>query len=251
MVMIDQDRAEERPQEWSYPARALLATLLAAAGAIHLVMVPSHAQEWMPEGIGFALAGWLQIGLAAAVLTRPSRLVIRIACISSIAFIAVWVVSRVWGLPVGPESGVAHEASFVDVTCVLFEAVAVMVGYELLAHPADRRAGQALRMLLSVVPIGILVVATAAVASPSARNHAHGAGGEARPADGHGTTMRAARPPATLMATEGAGVDDKGLSAPHEREGRGRRTHPQRLGRQARLRDPEVARRTARQDTAR
>ena len=59
----------------------------------------------MPEGIGFALAGWLQIGLAAAVLTRPSRLVIRIACISSIAFIAVWVVSRVWGLPVGPESG--------------------------------------------------------------------------------------------------------------------------------------------------
>ena len=165
MVMIDQDRVAEgltvedlerlagpsgAAQEWSQPVRVLLATLLAAAGAIHLVMVPSHAQEWMPEGIGFALAGWLQIGLAAAVLTRPSRLVIRIACISSIAFIAVWVVSRVWGLPVGPESGVAHEASFVDVTCVLFEALAVMVGYELLAHPRlIAGLGSRARMLLS------------------------------------------------------------------------------------------------------
>ena len=175
MVMIDQDRVgpSAAPQEWSQPVRVLLATLLAAAGAIHLVMVPSHAQEWMPEGIGFALAGWLQIGLAAAVLTRPSRLVIRIACISSVAFIGVWVVSRVWGLPVGPESGVAHEASFVDVTCVLLEAVAVMVGYELLAHPRlIAGLGSKARMLLSVVPIGILLVATAAVASPSARDHA-------------------------------------------------------------------------------
>ena len=111
------DRARLR-RSGASPSGCSLATLLAAAGAIHLVMVPSHAQEWMPEGIGFALAGWLQVGLAAAVLTRPSRVVIRLACISGIAFIAVWVVSRVWGLPFGPESGVAHEASFVDVTCV-------------------------------------------------------------------------------------------------------------------------------------
>ena len=160
----------------------------------------------MPEGIGFALAGWLQIGLAAAVLTRPSRLVIRIACISSIAFIAVWVVSRVWGLPVGPESGLASEASFVDVTCVLFEAVAVMVGYELLAHPRlIASLGNRARVLLSVVPIGILLVATAAVASPSARTTRTVGAARPRPVT---PMMRAARPlavrpPATRMAARG------------------------------------------------
>ena len=123
-------------------------------------------------------------------LTRPSRLVIRIACISSIAFIAVWAGPRVWGLPVGPESGVAHEASFVDVMCVLFEAVAVMVGYELLAHPRlIAGLGSKARMLLSVVPIGILLVATAAVASPSAGPRAMVAA--ARPRAGT-PTMRAA-----------------------------------------------------------
>ena len=139
----------------------------------------------MPEGIGFALAGWLQIGLAAAVLTRPSRLVIRIACISSIAFIAVWVVSRVWGPPVGPESGVAHDG-VVRRRHVrrCWRSLLVVAGYELLARPDWwARLRTRTRMALAIVPIGILAVTTAAIASPSAVGHGH-AGGEA--AAGHG-----------------------------------------------------------------
>ncbi|MEZ5168455.1 MAG: hypothetical protein R2695_18990 [Acidimicrobiales bacterium] len=38
---------------------------------MHLVMVPPHIEEWQAEGIGFAISGWLQIGLAAS--SSPDR----------------------------------------------------------------------------------------------------------------------------------------------------------------------------------
>jgi hypothetical protein len=37
--------------------RAALASLSVGAGAIHVVMVPSHASEWMAEAVAFAFAG--------------------------------------------------------------------------------------------------------------------------------------------------------------------------------------------------
>jgi len=67
-------------QSLSVAGRVLLAVLLGAAGAIHLAMVPSHMDSSTVEGIGFALAGWFQIGLALWVLSRPSRSALRAAC---------------------------------------------------------------------------------------------------------------------------------------------------------------------------
>jgi hypothetical protein len=216
--------ADAATPTFSGPGRVLLATLAAAAGVIHLVMVPSHAGEWLPEGIAFAAAGWLQIALAIILVTKPSRVALRVSCLANIVFIGAWVVSRVWGLPVGPEAFVPHAASFVDITCVVLEALLVMVGYELLVKPEmGAKLGDGARVALSVIPVGVLVLATAAIASPSAINHAHGggdnvaaaghdhgnsgdsnanAGAAAAPADDHNHGDAAAATP----------VDDKGLS---------------------------------------
>ena len=68
-----QDAASAVRLELSSSAHLLLASLSGTAGVIHLVMAPSHMDEWALEGIGFALAGWLQLVFAALVLVRPSR----------------------------------------------------------------------------------------------------------------------------------------------------------------------------------
>jgi len=131
-------------------------------------------------------------------------------------------VTRAWGWPIGPEAGVAHAASFVDLTCVALEVLLVLVGFAVLARP---NLGEALapgtRVVLSIIPVAILCVATAAIASPSAANHAHGGASAAGTADhDHGSAGAASGSAVEGAAASGgdhdhgtpAAADDKGLS---------------------------------------
>lgn len=220
----------------SLAGRVLVGTLSAAAGVIHVAMVPAHAAEWLPEGIAFAVAGWLQIGLAVAIVARGWKVAVRLASLASVAFIAAWVVSRIWGLPFGPEAGIAHGSGFVDITCVAIEAALVVAGYELLVRP-DRgaRLSDASLTALSVVPLGVLAFTTAAIVSPSAASHSHGgesAGhshGTEAAASGSGGTATAATVAADGhghdhgdgAAATGAPEDDKGLSLLMNGQGEG------------------------------
>jgi hypothetical protein len=161
-----------------------VAALSAAAAAIHLVMVPAHFDEWAPEGIGFAVAGWAQLTLAALVLRRgATRPLLRATAWGNAALILAWVVSRTRGLPVGPESGVREAAGRVDVTCVAIEAALVALCVVALA----RRHGSSLVRRAAVLAAVVAVVgSTAAIASPDARDHAHGGDAAASAADDHG-----------------------------------------------------------------
>ena len=157
-----------------HAANLLLAGLSAAAGIIHLAMVPSHMDEWTLEGVGFALAGLFQIMVAGLLLTRPSRLVLGVAIAVNAALIGTWAVSRTAGLPFGPNAGHRELATFIDVTCVALESAFIVA-----AALSLRNVGwaDALRMPAIAVSIGAVALATAAVASPSAREHAaHGHG---------------------------------------------------------------------------
>ena len=196
---------------FSEPGRMLFAALSAAAGVIHLAMVPAHATEWLPEGIAFAVAGWLQFGLAIGFFVRPSARLLRVSVVANLAFIAAWAVTRISGMPWGPEAGTLEKAGLVDVSCVTAEVLLIVVGYELIARP-DRWAGLSARgrKAFGLLPIAVLVVSSAAIASPSATHHTHGT-----PAGG--TTSAAAATGAGEHAAEHAQgttapVDDKGLS---------------------------------------
>ncbi len=189
---------------WSMPGLVLLATLSVAAGGIHLAMVPAHADEWLPAGLAFAAAAWIQIGLAVVFVARPSAMALRVSCLANVVFIAAWLISRVWGWPVGPEAFSPHAASAVDVTAVIFEATIVLVGYELLVRPAlGAKLSSGARVMLSIVPVAIVLVGTWAISSPGATEHSHG-GTEDVAADGH----------AHGHGGDGelAAVDDKGYS---------------------------------------
>ena len=183
------------------PLRGLLAALLAGAGAVHVAMAPSHLGTAALEGAGFVAAAWLQLGLAAAVLarTRPPRWLAPAVAAVNTVLIAAWAVSRTAGLPFGDQAGHAESVSVVDGICVALEAAAVGVAVAA-ALPAvtaglGRRRGPTLAA--GVATVAALALATGAVVSPAARDHAAGSHGDHAPAAaGH----------------DHASADDKGFS---------------------------------------
>lgn len=194
----------------SWPLRVAVAVLAAGSGVIHLVMVPSHMGEWAPEGVAFALAGWLQLAVAVWVLVRPDRAVLWVAVVSSSAMVGVWAVARTAGLPFGPNAGVSGSAGTVDLTCVALELALTVVAVVGLVRPTlGQQWDQRALVAATAVPVVIVVMTTGALASPSARDHGHGQSpgdtvGVALADDGHGHT------PDGVSLTPI--VDDKGLA---------------------------------------
>ncbi|MCU0267266.1 MAG: hypothetical protein MUF83_01330 [Acidimicrobiales bacterium] len=169
------------------PGRVVLAALAAGAGVIHLVMFPSHLGESTVEGLGFALAGWVQVALAVGLLLRPARRLLALGATATAALLVVWAVSRTVGLPFGAHAGHQESASLVDLTTVGLE-VGFLVGAAVWSrHPRLGVVGPDRgRLLGGATALAVLAVTTFALASPSARDHAAGSHGDHGLAtDGH------------------------------------------------------------------
>ncbi|MFI5048048.1 MAG: hypothetical protein ACHQIG_13360, partial [Acidimicrobiia bacterium] len=172
--------------ELSPAGRLLLAVLSGAAGVIHLAMVPSHWGSSTVEGVGFALVGWSQIAIAVMLLAAPSRRLLRAIIVLNAFAIGAWVVSRMSGLPFGAHAWQPRDAHFVDVACVGIEVALVLLAAEWHSRPALGRNWSGARLaVFAVVPISVLALATAALASASARNLDDGSN------SGQGTTIAA------------------------------------------------------------
>jgi hypothetical protein len=157
-------RDGEGPTTGAPAQNVVLAATLVGAGVIHFAMVPSHIGESTLEGTGFVLAGWAQVALAVLVLRRFTGAT-RLAVIGlDVALIAAWAVSRTTGLPWGAHSGEAEDVTFVDGACVALEAAAVLLAAGALRVPRHAFGGVLATVLLT----------TAAIASPAARDHASG-----------------------------------------------------------------------------
>lgn len=215
--VVDNDAASTF--DLSGPARVLLATLSATAAVIHFAMTPSHMDASSVEGIGFAIAGWIQIILALTLASRPSRLMLKLAIVVNLVLIGVWAASRTVGLPIGAYAGRAELATLVDLACVGFEAALVLGASALIFRPnLGRDLSRASLGAGAIVPLAVIALATTALASPSATNHggaqrfgdtatsvAGESGGAAMPA-GHDDGHAHAGDPAAMPE------DDKGAS---------------------------------------
>ncbi|MFO7592101.1 MAG: hypothetical protein R6X23_14610 [Acidimicrobiia bacterium] len=166
------------PFDLAVVGRVLLAVLSGTAGAIHLAMVPSHFALSTAEGIGFAVAGWVQLSIAVLLLVRPTRLVVLGAIAVNAAAIGAWGFSRIWGLPFGSHAWHPETSSFIDLAAVGLAAAFVVAAVGLLLRPGFGRGWDRQRLALgAVVPLAILALTSAALASPSARDHASGSHG--------------------------------------------------------------------------
>ena len=95
----DAEPIEAKAFDLSMPARVVLASLSAAAGAIHLVMAPIHASTSSIDAFAFAGAGWYQLVYAGIIKARPNKACLQVAVVDNIVFFAAWNVSRTNGLP--------------------------------------------------------------------------------------------------------------------------------------------------------
>jgi hypothetical protein len=170
--------APERGASSTTTSYVIVAALSAAAGVIHLAMTPSHIGEWAPEGAAFCLAGWLQLAVAFLALTRRSQLLLPPTIIVNATLIGAWTLSRTAGLPVGPHSWHPESVTFIDAAAVGIEVALIAVACALIVRPALLADDPRGRYIATVASIATLALATAALASPSARNHAAGAHGD-------------------------------------------------------------------------
>jgi len=151
----------------------MLAALSFAAGVIHLVMVPQHAQEALRTGLAFAVVGWFQIAFGVAVVARPTRTWIRIGILANVVFVLTWVLSRSIGLPDWTGDGGIEKTASVDALCVGFEIAVIVGAVALLLAPRLIERWTRPALVVGLVIGGILVATTAVLASPSTATHAH------------------------------------------------------------------------------
>lgn len=83
--------------------RLLLALVLLVAASIHLMLTPQHLSESPLLGIGFLIAGAVQLCAAVVVLTRVDDRGLNLTLVISIALLAIYAYAVFIGLPLGAE----------------------------------------------------------------------------------------------------------------------------------------------------
>jgi hypothetical protein len=156
-----------------------LVALSLGAGVIHFAVAGGHFDISWWHGTFFAVVAWLQLSWAAAVIVKPTRRLLALGAIGNAAVIATWVVSRTWGVPVGPGAGARESVSFADALATGFEVGIVAVLLAVLVRPA--LAQRSIGPRLGIASIGfsglaVAVVSTVALAPSFASAH-HGSSG--------------------------------------------------------------------------
>jgi hypothetical protein len=176
-----QSAAVKLPRSRSDVVRIGLALASAGAGAIHLAVLPEHAREWWLFGLFFLGTGVLQPVWALLILLRPSPRLLLAGALGNAVVIALWVVTRVAGLPFGPDLGEREPAEFIDVLATAYEFLIVVGSLALLlGEPTgERPLRPAMRTLvpsvLAACALALTGVAVGASATDDGHHHTHGA----------------------------------------------------------------------------
>src|SRR4051794_12236288 len=154
--------------------RVLLGAAAAGAGVIHLAFTPEHLHEYLPLGLGFLAAGVLQLAWAAAVVLRESRRLLLLGGVFSLGFVAVYLMSRTTGLPLGPEAFEPEGVGAADLLCCALEVPVGIAALVLARRP--RMLMRGLRVpLAAAVGVAFVLVgsATAYAATTPGHEHSH------------------------------------------------------------------------------
>src|ERR687897_1022242 len=107
-VMTTNERTVGRYLRW------LLAALSLGAGAIHFAVSGEHYELSWVHGTFFAVVAWLQLSWAVTVVVRPTRWLLAAGALLNAGILGVWAVSRVWGVPIGPDAWTPESIGWPD-----------------------------------------------------------------------------------------------------------------------------------------
>lgn len=189
------------------------------AGVIHFAHSGEHFDVGWIHGTFFAVVAWLQLSWAVGVMVRPSRRLLAAGALGNAAVIAVWIMSRVWGVPVGPGAWDPEPIALADGLATGLEVGIVAISLAVLARPA--LAQQSVRPSLGMAGIGVsglavAVVSTLALAPAFASDH-HGGDGETAGPSHEGTEAEMADHEGHEEMAEAAGgaSDDQTATGEH------------------------------------
>jgi len=179
------------------PLSTYLATAAAAsagAGLVHAAAAGSHSDDptlaWL-----FALGAVAQLGWAACVVFRPSRLLIAAGVVLNAGCVAVWALTRV--TDVGGPFGSVEPVGFQDSLAALLGAIAVIGGaVALLGRHRVVRHLDVPAIAVSCLLVLVLAVPAMAASHTHDAGHTHDASVAVATGAGH-----------THTATAGAGAD--------------------------------------------
>ena len=100
--------------------RWLLAALSLGAGVIHFAVSGGHFGTGWWHGFFFAFVAWLQLSYAVGVVLRPTRRLLTAGTVLNAGVIGVWALSRIWGVPVGPNAWTPEKVALADVLATCF-----------------------------------------------------------------------------------------------------------------------------------
>ncbi|MEU6408699.1 hypothetical protein [Microbispora sp. NPDC046933] len=111
-----------------------LAALAAGSAAIHFGVMPDHFAVSPGHGVLFAVAGWVQLAWAAAVLLRPTQVVLLTGGFVNLALVVIWLVGRTAGLPLGPDAWTPDPGGAPEALAALLETVLTVAAPALVAY---------------------------------------------------------------------------------------------------------------------
>jgi hypothetical protein len=129
----------------------LVALCTVAAAGVHVSVIGEHFEESGLFGTFFVILAASQIGFAVLVVWRPSATLLKAGALGSLAVVALWVMSRTVGIPVGPEAWSAEEVGMRDIVASVLEIVAALATIPALRALHSTRAS---RLARGLVPLG-------------------------------------------------------------------------------------------------
>ena len=169
--MLSQSQPELPFHRWAPP---IAATCSIGAAVVHFVVVPVHAEEYLPAGIFFAVLAAFQLAWAVAWLRRQPNWLAVVGLVVNLITIATWVWSRTIGFPLGAEPGGVEPVGYRDVLATVLEIVLAAVLMATLSKGRVRRSRE-LRMTAQdafvatgLVISAVLIFSTVAVISGEA-----------------------------------------------------------------------------------
>jgi hypothetical protein len=170
-------RGRAKSPDLSRSVVLLLSLLSGMAGVIHLAVVPEHLHEFPLFGWFFAVVGSLQICWSVWILARPSRSLWLANIVGNLSLVGLWSVSRIAGIPFGPEPWMPESVGFLDVLCSSLETILVAGGWVAL-HPSPVRNRRRASGILLAAVVGLSVGATSAVGITRSTNNGSEAAGQ-------------------------------------------------------------------------
>jgi hypothetical protein len=113
-------------------ARTGICAALVGAAIIHGTVVSEHFQAWRPAGLFFLGTQLVEISLALAAVYAWRRLSAQLVFLTGVGTVAVWMLSRTFGMPFGPAAFRVPEAIGVpDLACCILELTAAALAVPL------------------------------------------------------------------------------------------------------------------------